>query len=416
MNKGQNEPTIISIPFNYVPRDLIRKTLTANGMCEMFDFRIPKLKITSLEDLLQLSEDLHKIEVNTKSLVEKMLKLYRELVSSESLDSLLVEGVRIQKYLEEFSWNESRFPHSKLMKDDRVFLQKELDRIEKEFLVLSVKYQDSKSKLAAIKRKKGSPIQTAPLESLLTREELMKRTNGMSFREVFIETNSLQTIAIVMNEQHEKAFLEEYEHFCEHKEDDAEGENICPSILPRSAKKVFVDREGNMMYSVVVLKKFIPEISALCKEKRLFVRIPERTQSVSPLTKVEGKETDVQDEETQIAILEAANKKIITDTLSWTRPTYSDCMVYYVHTKVIRLYIESVLRYGLRTEQYTFIIFPVLKHVKKLCEILEKTLGGLAGREEVYGVGNEFLNVSGLESSDMTEYPYACISVERIGV
>ena len=81
------------------------------------------------------------------------------------------------------------------------------------------------------------------------------------------------------------------------------GEKDMPNaILPHSARKLFADAEGYLIYSVVVLKKFIPTVQQICRENRYTLRFFD----------VHELDTSVveDDDEVQLVQLEAEEKKI----------------------------------------------------------------------------------------------------------
>ena len=83
--------------------------------------------------------------------------------------------------------------------------------------------------------------------------------------------------------------------------------------------------------------------------------------------------------------------------------------------KAIRVYVESILRYGLHTPTFTFIVFPTVKTAPKLQEVLKKLFADLGGSVKAYGNLNEdSLLISAVVGNESTNYNYACVSVERV--
>ena len=54
-------------------------------------------------------------------------------------------------------------------------------------------------------------ILSAPLTSILKEEEVMKTTKGASLRDLFVETDYLQTVVIIVSSNQEKEFLHGYQ-------------------------------------------------------------------------------------------------------------------------------------------------------------------------------------------------------------
>ena len=80
------------------------------------------------------------------------------------------------------------------------------------------------------------------------------------------------------------------------------GENGMSAILPSSARKLFADAEGYIVYSVVALKKFIPCIQQVCRENRYTFR----TFNMDEMDNAKNEDSD----EVQLVQYEAEEKKI----------------------------------------------------------------------------------------------------------
>ena len=71
------------------------------------------------------------------------------------------------------------------------------------------------------------------------------------------------------------------------------------------------------------------------------------------------------------------------DLLQWCVPSYSELTSEWIHLKGLRVYIESILRYGLHTTTFSFIVFvgfcfdysnsqPTAKTASKLLDVLKR--------------------------------------------
>ena len=115
-----------------------------------------------------------------------------------------------------------------------------------------------------------------------------------------------------------------------------------------------------MVDSVVILKKYLGELQHACRESRFTLR----TFSVSELEKVDAADDS---EEVLLAQYEAEEKKLKVgmcwenegqaELLQWCRPNYAELAADWVHLKALRVVVESMLRYGLRVKNYSFIVF-----------------------------------------------------------
>ena len=121
----------------------------------------------------------------------------------------------------------------------------------------------------------------------------MKLTKGVSLEDLFIDTEYMQTVVLILTTAQEKEFLDTYRTF---------GEAGKPAVLPNSARKLFADAEGYLIYSVVVLKKFIPALQQVCRENRYTLRFFD-------LKEVDASKKE-DSEEVQLIQYEAEEKKI----------------------------------------------------------------------------------------------------------
>lgn len=281
-------------------------------------------------------------------------------------------------------------------------------------------------------------ILSAPLASVLKEEEIMKTTHGASLRDIFIETEYLQTVVVIVMSSQEKDFLSRYESLGCEKDVSKESSNDVPKVVPKSARKLLVDAEGYVVYSIVILKKYLNQLQHACRENRFTLRL----FSLSELDEVD---TADDSEEILLAQYEAEEKKLKVrewecgeeqaDMLQWCRPNYGDLMTDWVHLKALRVYVESLLRYGLHVKTYSFVVFvdvmrmsesqPRTKTAGKMFTCLStqernewmrnRLFKGLGGSLDAYGALNEEnLILSALGGSDSANYSYACVGVERV--
>ena len=94
-------------------------------------------------------------------------------------------------------------------------------------------------------------------------------------------------------------------------------------------------------------------------------------------------------------------------TLDWCRVHYGEAVVAWAHVKAVRVFVESVLRYGLPPEFDTVLLTPKLGKEKKLRSILERLYGHLdesGGADDGAG-GGSMEGAMGLGEY----YPYVCV-------
>ncbi len=111
-------------------------------------------------------------------------------------------------------------------------------------------------------------------------------------------------------------------------------ETLSPMVVPRSAYFVSSDDEFSL-YAVTTFKKHSNEFVHKCREKKWIPR------------DFKFKEGGKEEEAKELTKTEAEEKRVWGETLRLGRTGYSETVMALVHVVVLRVFVESVLRYGL---------------------------------------------------------------------
>jgi V-type H+-transporting ATPase subunit C len=111
-------------------------------------------------------------------------------------------------------------------------------------------------------------------------------------------------------------------------------ETLCPMVVPRSAYFVSSDDEFSL-YAVTTFKKHSNEFVHKTREKKWIPR------------DYKFKEGGKEEEAKELKKTEAEEKRVWGETLRLGRTGYSETVMALVHVIVLRVFVESVLRYGL---------------------------------------------------------------------
>ena len=125
--------------------------------------------------------------------------------------------------------------------------------------------------------------------------------------------------------------------------------------------------EEFLLYSVIVLRAGVEHYKNLCREKRYVVR---------PF-KFDPEEDRLERERKQQLALK--KKSLWNYLIRWCTTTYTEVFTAWVHLKAIRLYVESVLRYGLPFDSQAALIEPNRGKDRQLRETLRVLYSRLAG-------------------------------------
>lgn len=111
-------------------------------------------------------------------------------------------------------------------------------------------------------------------------------------------------------------------------------ESLAPMVVPRSAVQVASDDEFTL-FAVATFKKHSAEFLHKCREKRWTPRDYQYKEG--------GKEAEAK-EASQLAQDE---KKLWGEALRLGRTGYSESAMIWIHVLTLRVFVETVLRYGL---------------------------------------------------------------------
>jgi V-type H+-transporting ATPase subunit C len=111
-------------------------------------------------------------------------------------------------------------------------------------------------------------------------------------------------------------------------------EELCPMVVPRSANKIAQDDEFTL-FAVTTFKKHSTEFVHKCREKRWTPR---------EYTYKEGGKEEEANEADQLAKDE---RKLWGEALRLGRTGYSESAMIWIHVLALRVFVETVLRYGL---------------------------------------------------------------------
>ena len=82
---------------------------------------------------------------------------------------------------------------------------------------------------------------------------------------------------------------------------------------------------------------------------------------------------------------------------------FSECFSAWLHVKALRVFVESVLRYGLPVNFAAFLIFPNKKSTKRLHDVLNNLYGHLDGGASVQS-SNLIMDVSTFIINNLFEF------------
>lgn len=369
----------------------------------MFKFEVPSLTVGTLDTLMTLSDELGKTDQIIESIVRKIEKTAVELSERAGHVDLTVGGVPATRYIQQFAWDSAKYPNRRPLKELVQLIAGGATAIEEELKQLTASFGDKTASLQEVKRRKQGNLMAGDLNDILTADIMskVKVTDTVYLKTVFI------AIPKNMDEGFQKAVyklgsdlvgyggpdwskdptklgepLEFGTHVDRHKMRGS-------PVVPGSLQKVHAD-DDSILYAVTILKgqyeagyyengefqpgtkvDFVEEFAQACREKRYIVREFDwdPTQANKSSLAME-----------QLAVEVDGMKSALT---RWCKNHYGDAYVAWMHMKVIRVFVESVLRYGLPVD-FTAVLYKV--HYGKEADLvaaLDKQLGGEADNNDM---------------------------------
>ena len=370
-------------------------------------FDVPRtLKVGTLDTLMTLSDEVSRTDSYVEGVVKKVERQVSESYFASSTAELLKAGkeitpgsikplqmyvpgpdrgpIPVHDWASNFKWDTNTWgENQESLADILRRLTTSAEKIDTDIRIYTQAYQERKTAFITAERKKSGNLMVAALEDIITPEVLSR--SGSEY--IPSDSEYLATMVIILQKAQEETFLETYTTL------DAESVPLGPEgrrevirgspVVPGSARRLAEDKDGYVLYTVVILKKFVDSFRTACREKRLAVRDfnydPLQAGSIAKEVEERNKE------------LTAALAQLKTES----RRKYGEIMQVWFHVKAIRVFIESVLRYGLPV-RFAAILFKIhrqpgtnnTENVNKLLSIVKEEwksiTGGRSGFDDAY--------------------------------
>ncbi|KAH7114435.1 vacuolar ATP synthase subunit C [Dendryphion nanum] len=350
MSKG-TKYLLVSLPTSISPSNHAEEALTAlrstvtTDVGTTYPFAIPEFKIGTLDALVQQADDLAKLESACEGVVGKVGDSLRNLLEGDE-DRLqqqkTINDKPVDQYLRTFQWNKVKYrTEDKHIADLIDFLQKEVAGIDNDVKAKFSQYNQVRSNLVASQRKQTGNLSTKSLISVVKPSSVIQ------------DSEYLDTHLIAVPNSNVKEFYKSYE-------------SLSPMVVPRSATELASDDEFTLV-SVVTFKKHSAEFVHKVREKRWIPR------------DFKYKEGGKEEEAREVGRLEKDEKKLWGEALLQGRAGYSESAMIWIHVLALRVFVETVLRYGLPLDFVCGLVQTTSKQAKKAKTNLDASYSYLGG-------------------------------------
>uniref|UniRef100_A0A8C5QDY8 V-type proton ATPase subunit C n=1 Tax=Leptobrachium leishanense TaxID=445787 RepID=A0A8C5QDY8_9ANUR len=370
---------LISVPgdnTNLTAMERMNTVTSKANLSSNAKFVIPDLKVGTLDALIGLSDDLGKLDVFAESLIRKIAQ-YIEDVMDDSTDkgqeNLLANGVDLISYILRFEWDMAKYPVKQPLKNLMESLSKQMSQIDTDLKSRAVTYNSIKGNLQSLERKTVGNLLTRTLADIVNKEDFV------------LNSEYLITLLVVVPKVSYGAWQKTYE-------------SLSDMVVPRSTKMIAEDGEGGL-FTVTLFRKVIEDFKSKARENKFNVR------------EFYFNEKEMQTEKDEFIRLAADKKQQYGPLLRWLKVNFSEAFIAWIHIKALRVFVESVLRYGLPVNFQAAVLHPNKKSMKRLRDVLNAIFRHLdeAAAANMKDVG---MDIPGLQLNTQDYYPYVCFKID----
>jgi len=337
------------------------------------NFGVPtELRFGSFDSLIRLTDDLQKADATIESTVHRLERQYMEIDPKADFKIIFKRPQRQEKsltdYLNNWQWDESRYSKTDSISETLQALLPKMAKLDEEARKKTAEFNDVRTQRANLAKKEGT-VMTQDLVDILTPQVV--RSAGDE-NDDFVYSKFLSTVVVVLAKGTDKEFLGCYE-------------SLTPQVVPGSAKcfTSLTDKDGNAIWRVVLCSAGAPtdgkdhksnpvdNFKRACRERRFVARDFE--YSADGHKKLIASRQRL-DQEVQ------AQQAMITGIY---RDAWSDVMHALVHVKAMRVFVESVLRFGMPPKFCSFVLSPPANKTA----VARKSLATILGKGQGQGAG-----------------------------
>ncbi|XP_054169356.1 V-type proton ATPase subunit C-like [Oppia nitens] len=346
-----------------------------SDLCKNYKFHIPDLKVGTLDQLVGLSDDLNKLDTFVEVVCRKLAGSIADTLDNKDKNQqqlsehIQANGVDLGQYVTKFQWDLAKYPIKQSLKSLQDIISKQIGQIDTDMKAKTSSYNNLRGNLQSLERKQTG--------SLLVRNlsELVKRENFV------LGSEYLSTLLVVVP----KAFFKDWQ---------LKYEKLTDMIVPRSSNLIFEDNDHGL-FTVTLFNKVVDEFKAHARENRFIVR------------EFQYNEEDITAGKNEMTKLESDLKRQYQILLRWLKVNFSEAFIAWIHVKALRLFVESVLRYGLPVNFLSVLIHPNKRMQRRLRDVLNQLYAHLDTSISQGPIDD----IPGLNLGSQEYYPYVYFKV-----
>ncbi|KAM9053664.1 V-type proton ATPase subunit C 2 isoform 4-T6 [Megaptera novaeangliae] len=340
-------------------------------------FTIPDFKVGTLDSLVGLSDELGKLDIFAESLIKRMAQSVVEVMEDAKgkvQENLLANGADLTSFVTHFEWDMAKYPAKQPLVSIADTLAKQLAQIETDLKSRTAAYGALKTNLENLEKKSTGNLFTRTLSDLVSKEDFV------------LDSEYLITLLVIVPKPSYAQWQKTYE-------------SLSDMVVPRSTKLIAEDNEGGL-FTVTLFRKVIDDFKTKAKENKFTVR------------EFYYDEKEIKREREEMTRLLSDKKQQYGPLLRWLKVNFSEAFIAWIHIKALRVFVESVLRYGLPVNFQAVLLQPHKKSsTKRLREVLNSVFRHL---DEVAAASilDASVEIPGLQLSNQDYFPYVYFHID----
>ncbi|KAF6323115.1 ATPase H+ transporting V1 subunit C1 [Rhinolophus ferrumequinum] len=365
-------------------------TTKNNNLAVTSKFNIPDLKVGTLDVLVGLSDELAKLDAFVEGVVKKVAQYMADVLEDSKdkvQENLLANGVDLVTYITRFQWDMAKYPIKQSLKNISEIIAKGVTQIDNDLKSRASAYNNLKGNLQNLERKNAGSLLTRSLAEIVKKDDFV------------LDSEYLITLLVVVPKLNHNDWIKQYETLAE-------------MVVPRSSKW----RRGNIFHShqpftcvlsedqdsylcnVTLFRKAVDDFRHKARENKFIVR------------DFQYNEEEMKADKEEMNRLSTDKKKQFGPLVRWLKVNFSEAFIAWIHVKALRVFVESVLRYGLPVNFQAMLLQPNKKTMKKLREVLYELYKHLDS--SAAAIIDAPMDIPGLNLSQQEYYPYVYYKID----
>ena len=352
--------------------EALNQATKANNLSLNYKFPIPDLKVGPLDQLVGLSDDLGKLDTFVEGVTRKVAQYLGEVLEDQRdklHENLTANNDDLPHYLTRFQWDMAKYPIKQSLRNIADIISKQVGQIDADLKVKSSAYNALKGNLQNLEKKQTGSLLTRNLADLVKKEHFI------------LDSEYLTTLLVIVP----KSMFNDW---------NANYEKITDMIVPRSTQLIHQDGDYGL-FTVTLFKKVVDEFKLHARERKFVVR------------EFAYNEADLVAGKNEITKLLTDKKKQFGPLVRWLKVNFSECFCAWIHVKALRVFVESVLRYGLPVNFQAALLVPSRRSARRLRDTLHALYAHLDHSAHHHAnAQQDSVELAGLGFGQSEYYPY----------